>query len=64
LTGIRKLGAITPLGGLCFLTGWLLVVIQAFQGHDFVHKLLNITSDPGNGMVEHIVNHIGFQPFS
>lgn len=24
LTGIRKLGAITPLGGLCFLAGWVL----------------------------------------
>lgn len=32
LTGIRKLGAITPLGGLCFLAGWLLVIIEAFRG--------------------------------
>lgn len=23
LTGVRALGAITPLGGLCFLAGWL-----------------------------------------
>ncbi len=25
LSGISKLGAITPLGGLCFLAGWVLV---------------------------------------
>ena len=25
-TGIRKLGMITPLGGLCFLVGWGLLV--------------------------------------
>jgi len=29
LTGIRALGAITPLGGLCFIAGWLLL---AFAG--------------------------------
>ena len=23
LTGIRPLGAITPLGGVCFLAGWV-----------------------------------------
>jgi len=27
LTNIRWLGAITPLGGLCFLAGWLSLVI-------------------------------------
>ena len=27
LTNIRWLGAITPLGGLCFLAGWLCLVI-------------------------------------
>jgi len=26
ITGIRWLGAITPLGGLCFLTAWALIV--------------------------------------
>ena len=26
LTGIRALGAITPLGGLCFLAGWAMLV--------------------------------------
>jgi len=29
LTGIRVLGAITPLGGVCFLTGWALLVFRA-----------------------------------
>ncbi|WP_334076228.1 MULTISPECIES: DUF423 domain-containing protein [Paenibacillus] len=32
ISGIRKLGAITPLGGLCFLAGWLIVVIAAVNG--------------------------------
>ncbi len=31
LTGIRKLGAITPLGGLAFLAGWAMLAFQAFQ---------------------------------
>jgi len=25
VTGVRTLGAITPIGGLCFITGWLLL---------------------------------------
>lgn len=29
LTGIRKLGAITPLGGICFLAGWA-ILLAAF----------------------------------
>jgi uncharacterized membrane protein YgdD (TMEM256/DUF423 family) len=29
LTGVRGLGAITPLGGLCLLAGWVCVVIAA-----------------------------------
>jgi uncharacterized membrane protein YgdD (TMEM256/DUF423 family) len=29
ITGIRGLGAITPLGGLCFLTAWALLVLSA-----------------------------------
>jgi uncharacterized membrane protein YgdD (TMEM256/DUF423 family) len=29
LTNIRPLGAITPLGGLCFLAGWLWLAISA-----------------------------------
>ncbi|MCL6593231.1 MAG: DUF423 domain-containing protein [Alicyclobacillus sp.] len=31
LTGVRTLGAMTPLGGLCFLAGWLLVAWAAWQ---------------------------------
>jgi uncharacterized membrane protein YgdD (TMEM256/DUF423 family) len=27
LTGIRVLGAITPLGGVCFLAGWIALAI-------------------------------------
>lgn len=32
LTGVRWLGAITPLGGLCFLAGWLCLALAARQG--------------------------------
>jgi uncharacterized membrane protein YgdD (TMEM256/DUF423 family) len=31
LTGIRQFGAITPFGGLCFLAGWISVIIAAFK---------------------------------
>ncbi|WP_322922303.1 DUF423 domain-containing protein [Paenibacillus campi] len=31
LSGIRKLGAITPLGGLLFLAGWVLLAIAVMQ---------------------------------
>lgn len=31
LTGITKLGAVTPLGGVAFLTGWLLIVIAVIK---------------------------------
>lgn len=27
VTGIRKLGAITPLGGVCFIVGWICIVV-------------------------------------
>ena len=30
LTGVRWLGAITPLGGLCFLGAWLALAVAAF----------------------------------
>ena len=33
LTGLRWLGAITPIGGLAFLIGWLLLAWGVFQGH-------------------------------
>jgi len=32
LTGIRGLGAITPLGGVAFIAGWLLLVWGAWRG--------------------------------
>lgn len=31
LTGIRQLGAITPIGGLAFIIGWLLLVLAALR---------------------------------
>lgn len=31
LTGMRVLGAVTPFGGLCFLGGWLALVVYASQ---------------------------------
>lgn len=31
LTGIRWLGMITPLGGLCFLTGWALLAYSIWK---------------------------------
>ena len=30
-TGLRGFGAITPIGGLCFLAGWLNFIIAAWQ---------------------------------
>ena len=32
LTGITILGAITPIGGLCFIAGWALLAWRAFKG--------------------------------
>lgn len=32
LSGIRKLGAITPLGGLLFLAGWVLLLVAVLKG--------------------------------
>ena len=31
LTGVRSLGAITPIGGLAFLAGWALLALHAFK---------------------------------
>jgi len=31
LTGVRILGAITPIGGLCFLGGWACILIGALK---------------------------------
>lgn len=30
-TGVRWLGAITPIGGICFLTGWFLLALKAVR---------------------------------
>jgi uncharacterized membrane protein YgdD (TMEM256/DUF423 family) len=32
LTGTRWLGAVTPLGGLCFLVGWIVLAWVALRG--------------------------------
>lgn len=32
LTGVRKLGAITPLGGLAFIAGWIVLLVAIVQG--------------------------------
>lgn len=32
LTGVRKLGAITPLGGLAFIAGWIVLLVAVVQG--------------------------------
>ena len=32
LTGVRSLGAITPLGGLAFLAGWICLAWGAYKG--------------------------------
>ncbi|MBP1155746.1 MULTISPECIES: DUF423 domain-containing protein [unclassified Paenibacillus] len=32
LTGVRKLGAITPLGGIAFLAGWIIFMVAIAQG--------------------------------
>ncbi|WP_270171112.1 DUF423 domain-containing protein [Paenibacillus sp. SYP-B4298] len=32
LTGVKRLGAITPLGGLGFITGWVVLFAAALQG--------------------------------
>jgi uncharacterized membrane protein YgdD (TMEM256/DUF423 family) len=34
ITGTRWLGAITPLGGLCFLAGWALVLVASLRAAD------------------------------
>jgi uncharacterized membrane protein YgdD (TMEM256/DUF423 family) len=32
LTGLRWLGAVTPLGGLAFMVGWLALALAAWRG--------------------------------
>lgn len=31
ITGIKILGAITPLGGVCFLSGWVILAVTALR---------------------------------
>ena len=31
VTGVRMLGAITPVGGLAFIIGWLVLVYELFR---------------------------------
>ncbi|RKD92876.1 DUF423 domain-containing protein [Mangrovibacterium diazotrophicum] len=31
ITGIKWIGAITPIGGLCFIAGWLLLVLAVLK---------------------------------
>jgi len=31
LTGVRWLGAVTPLGGVCFLLGWIFAAIASLR---------------------------------
>jgi uncharacterized membrane protein YgdD (TMEM256/DUF423 family) len=31
VTGVRPLGAITPIGGVCFLAGWLCMLVAALR---------------------------------
>ena len=30
-TGIRALGAVTPIGGVCFIAGWLCLLLAAYR---------------------------------
>lgn len=32
LSGLKKLGAITPIGGVAFLASWVLVIVAVVQG--------------------------------
>ncbi|MFY7923558.1 MAG: DUF423 domain-containing protein [Gemmatimonas sp.] len=32
LTGVRALGAITPIGGVCFIAGWICLALAARNG--------------------------------
>jgi len=32
VTGVRGLGAITPIGGLCFIAGWACLAMAALRG--------------------------------
>jgi uncharacterized membrane protein YgdD (TMEM256/DUF423 family) len=36
LSGVRVWGAVTPLGGICFLAGWLCLFVAARQSDDLL----------------------------
>lgn len=42
LTGVRKWGAVTPVGGVLFLAGWLIVLFSRPGGADSVLNRLNL----------------------
>lgn len=33
ISGVRILGAITPIGGLAFIAGWVMLAVAALRGH-------------------------------
>jgi len=37
LNGVRALGAVTPLGGLAFIAGWLVLAYEAIRGAPGLH---------------------------
>ena len=36
LTGIKAWGAVTPIGGLSFLAGWVCLVLWSYKGGKFI----------------------------
>jgi uncharacterized membrane protein YgdD (TMEM256/DUF423 family) len=42
LSGERKLGAITPIGGVLFLAGWLCLLFGGYRTADAVRGLFNL----------------------
>ena len=42
LTGVRKWGAVTPIGGLLFLAGWLFLLFARASGASSVLDRLNL----------------------
>lgn len=39
LPGFKWVGPVTPVGGLCFLAGWLCLLIGANHRHQTLHKI-------------------------
>ncbi|RLA18219.1 MAG: DUF423 domain-containing protein, partial [Gammaproteobacteria bacterium] len=39
LTGVKWLGMITPIGGVCFLTAWLLLIIFSWKALRALYSL-------------------------